>query len=263
MKKLIAQIKAKISDHQFEKSERRIQKFVEEYNQKNKLQQIILDVDSLSTSTGAGLYDYTLLHSYIRERKPTYILECGTGKSTWILADALKKNFEEFGIKGKLISMENIHQYYTEACNNLPKEIADFVEIHFSELEDYSFSIFTGNSYKNIPEYPYEFIFIDGPDDPYVGEYTALKRPNMDLIKLLHKTTNPITAVIDYRLPTVIAYGIVFGKKKVQFLKPWNIGLIENITKNDILISKENMVQMQILKDVATYEFKQPSWINV
>ena len=133
MKKLIAQIKAKISDHQFEKSERRIQKFVEEYNQKNKLQQIILDVDSLSTSTGAGLYDYTLLHSYIREIKPTYILECGTGKSTWILADVLKKNFEEFGIKGKLISMENIHQYYTEACNNLPKEIADVVEIHLSE----------------------------------------------------------------------------------------------------------------------------------
>ncbi len=263
MKKIIELLKVKIKGYIYLRNEAKIQSFVKSYNQKNKLQQIITDVDSLSTSTGAGLYDYTLLHAYIRERKPTYILECGTGKSTWIMADALKKNFEEFGIKGKVISMENIHQYYAEACTNLPKEFADFVEIHFSELEDFSFSIFTGNSYKNIPDYPYNFIFIDGPDDPYVGEYTPLKRPNMDLIKLLHKTTNPITAVIDYRLPTVIAYGIIFGKQKVQFLKPWNIGLLENVTKNDILINQENMVQIQILKDVATYGFKQPSWINI
>lgn len=260
---MIGLLKLKAKNIVTNRKRQRLEDFVHSYNKKNKLESIITQVDSLSTSTGASLYDYVLLHSYIREKKPKFVLECGTGKSTWILADALKKNFEENGIKGKVISMENILHYYDEACKNFPEDLKDFAEIHLSDLEDYSFSIFTGNSYKSIPDYPYEFIFIDGPDDPYIGDYVALKRPNMDLIKLLHKYQHPITAVIDYRLPTVIAYGVLFGKKKVHFLKPWNIGLIENITLNDILITKDGLQQMQIVKDVAMYAIAQPNWLKV
>lgn len=263
MQKFLNSIKAGIKKHTHSRSINDINKYVNEYNRQNNLQEIISLVDNLSTSTGAGLYDYVLLHAYVREKKPAFILECGTGKSTWIIADALKKNFEQYGIKGKLISMENIQVYFDEACRNLPTHLKEFAEIHFSELEDYSFSIFTGNSYKTIPDYPYEFIFIDGPDDPYTGDYVALKRPNMDLIKLIQKNTQPITAVIDYRLPTVITYATLFGKNKVKFLKPWNIGLLENITFNDIVIIKDGVQQMQIVKDVATYAQANPNWLKI
>lgn len=260
---MISSLKAKIFKLNAEKKKFQLESFVNKYTNENKLESIISTVDSLSSSTGASFYDYVLLHSYIREKKPKFILECGTGKSTWILADALKKNFEESGIKGKLISMESIGHYFEEACINLPEHLKEFVEIHLTDLEDYTFSIFTGNSYKSIPDYPYEFVFIDGPDDPYVGEYVSLKRPNMDFIKLIQKSTQPLTAIIDYRLPTVITYSIIFGKNKVQFLKPWNIGLLENVTVNDIVINKEGVTLMKIVKDVSSYAIKNPSWIKI
>ena len=43
-----------------------------------------------------------------------------------------------------------------------------------------------------------------------------------------------MTALIDYRLRTVLAYGVLFGKNKVQFLKPWNLGIVEDVSGKDL-----------------------------
>ena len=57
----------------------------------------------------------------------------------------------------------------------------------------------------------------------------------MDLIKVVANSQNPVTAIIDTGLPHVIAYGILFGRDKVRYFPAWELGIVTNVTKEDLI----------------------------
>ena len=237
-------------------------RFIQQYLQENGILDIIKHVDEVSGSTGVNYEDYVSLHSYIRKHQPRYILECGTGKSTWVIAHAVKKNFEETGIKATIVSMEDKKLWYDEAIRNLPQEYKPFVEIVFSPAVLYCYSMFRGTAYASIPDHPYDLIFVDGPDPEFEENGICFDTLNMDLIRYVQQASKPVTAIVDYRLKTVIAYSLIFGKHKTNFLKPWNVGILENITKNDLNIERKDFETLiSQVKISSHFAFANPSWI--
>lgn len=73
-----------------------------------------------SPSPGCSYADYSLLYRYVKNHKPREVLECGTGFSTVVILQALRENEEEYGIKGRLVSMEENRDYYEAAVKSLP-----------------------------------------------------------------------------------------------------------------------------------------------
>ena len=261
MIQFLKKVKGRWISSEKKKQEEKINKLLSDYIKTNELERLVAKANEASSSTGVNDYDYFLLHKLIRTKKPKYVLECGTGRSTWVLADALQKNHKEFGIEGKVISMESIKHWYEEAVRIFPEELKQYAEIRHSEATTFMYSMIKGTCYSEVPEHPYEIVFVDGPAVE-VSENNTYETANMDFIKVVLRSSNPVTAVIDYRLRTTIAYGIIFGRKKVKFLKPWNVGIVENVTKEDMLINGDAASLKKILSSVADFKYANPSWIE-
>ena len=240
----------------------KLNQFVKNYIVENDLGNLLELAEKESGSTGTDLSDYVFLHSMIREKKPAYVLECGTGKSTWIIADALKKNKEEFGVDGKVISMESEEKWYNQAISILPLKLSSFVDIKLSEIDYYSYSVIYGSIYKDIPNYPYDIVFVDGPNSSIEIEGVRHEIANLDFIKLVCNSHRKMSAVIDYRIRTVIAYSILFPPKKVQFLRLWGLGYVDNVNKFDIILNEDYEKVISTLKHQTNFHYNQPSWIK-
>ena len=175
-------------------------------------------IDDYSAKTGSTGTKYpTLYHavSKILTKKPKWILESGTGTSTLVLAEAvlrIKKKDPNF--KCKIISMESVPKWHEMAKNLLPAKYNELVEIRLGERELFEYSMFRGYAHSNIPEHPYEFVFLDGPsygDDK--GATTC-----MDAIKArLMSSQNSISCVIDTRVSSVFMMQTIFGTHIVKY----------------------------------------------
>ena len=71
-----------------------------------------------SSSTGCNEPDYWHLYRHIRSHKPTEVLECGTGISTFVIALALSDNEAEGYPAGRATSMEE-HEHWLEQSSTL------------------------------------------------------------------------------------------------------------------------------------------------
>ena len=90
--------------------------------------------------------DYKILYKYIKNKKPTVILEIGTGNSTLVIAQALKEISEnnhfasvdihkliqdEISIKLQELNLSNANLILQDSCtftnDNCPKESLDFI----------------------------------------------------------------------------------------------------------------------------------------
>ena len=89
-------------------------KFCENYVQNHKnLKDIIEYANYSSSSSGADLSDYVLLYETIKQKKPQFVLECGTGCSTFVIAQAMLDFCQElYGDDMRLISMEHEKKWY-------------------------------------------------------------------------------------------------------------------------------------------------------
>ena len=78
------------------------------YLRKNRdLNDLIFEVNKQSESIGLSNFEYVRLYQMVRNVKPEYALECGTGKSTLIIAYAMSKN----GNGKKLVTMEESEEW--------------------------------------------------------------------------------------------------------------------------------------------------------
>jgi len=259
---LLQKAKGRYIFNQRKNQKQKIDQFTARYIRENKLEHWLQQADASSASTGAELYDYVTLHSYIRTKKPTYVLECGTGKTTWIIADALHKNFTDGGVKGKVISMESIEKWYEEAKRIFPKELDTFVEIHYSPATTYMYSFIKGTAFTKVPDYPYDFVFVDGPELTITDDGQSYETVNMDFIRYIKNTDRKVTAVVDSRLRTCVAYGVIFGKQRMKFYKPWMVGVIENVSGKDMLINEDGERLNQLLQQTTSHQFAEPSWLK-
>ncbi len=202
-----------------------------------------------SHSTGASHADYLALYSYIKTHKPKEVLECGTGFSTVVIAQALKENEEESGIMGHLVSMEENEKYYQDALRSLPEQFKNdsCVQIVCSPAVEDTYQVFRGIRYREIPKRPYDFVFVDGPD--YVlprGE--SLLAYDLDFLRLVEKSNHPMSAFIDTRTDTSYMYSLLFPNHFV-YDHVRGTGIVRNVTKNDLIqdLIKEKKVVARVL----------------
>lgn len=164
-------------------------------------------------STGCSYAIYAHLYDYVRRHRPREILECGTGVSTLILAQAVLDNEADDGIKGRITSMEESSHWYQLASQLLPECYRSVVDIvHSPKVEDH-YSLFHGVRYEEIPELDYDLVFVDGPD-PRTNEGIIVC--NLDYIKIVSKTKKPVAGLVQGRLINVYVYQKVFGLEKVH-----------------------------------------------
>lgn len=170
-----------------------------------------------SHSTGCAYSDYLVLYNYVRRHRPTEILECGTGISTIVLAQALRENKRDFDINGRLVSMEELPEFYESARKLLPSVLTPLVEIKLSPTVEDSYAFIRGMRYRDVPERDFDFIFIDGPNPRTRSDQTI--SCDFDFIYQILQTKNnrPLNAIIDRRTTTGLALQALFGRDKVRY----------------------------------------------
>jgi len=181
--------------------------------------------------------DYMVLYEAVKIYKPSYILECGTGMSTFVIAQSIKDNLLPKGKSCKLISMESEKSWYLHQKSIIKnEEFGDFVEIIYSPIALFGYSFIRGTIYKDIPKYPYDLVFVDGPNQ---GNNKTGRMCNMDFIKIIENSENPITCIIDGRVHTSLAYTQIFGGGGVvKWYPSWDLTIIKNVTKYDMILSR-------------------------
>ncbi len=181
---------------------------------------------------GVSVRDSVLLYSTILRLKPKMVLECGTGKSTHVIAQAmLDVHGSHEGLK--LISMEQDEGWAKAARNFLPEEYESFVDIVLSDVETDHHAYLIGTCYKDVPELPYDFVYVDGPKQHIDGVFGY---SNMDFVRVVKRSEKPVHALIDNRKASVMAYMQIFGFDKVTMYRFWGTSYVEGVSQNDLVI---------------------------
>jgi predicted O-methyltransferase YrrM len=180
--------------------------------------------------TGASVGDYFLLYSYITKKKPSTILELGSGITTCVMASALAYAEREAGHVGKLVTVDHIAAYSTGTSNLLVPELARNVDFHVSPMVGEIYKGINAIRYKEVPGGEYDFIFVDGP--PAI--FGRAQFPTTDaLYHLKSEGTNGTTILVDRRLPTLSYYSLWLDKD-VYYDPCLGVGLIKNVFAADL-----------------------------
>jgi hypothetical protein len=165
-----------------------------------------------SGSTGCGFSDYWELYSWVRRNTPSWVLECGCGVSSGVIATALAQNQ-----RGRLISLDESRSYLDRAAARLPADLRPWVEFHHSEVGFQRYAGLRGIFYRDVPQHPYEFVFIDGPAGP--PRSPAVEKPfNSDFINLLvHTPERRVAAMIDQRITTLWAFRQLLPSASIRY----------------------------------------------
>lgn len=192
--------------------------------------------------TGASYSDYWTLYEEVRRHRPVEILECGTGISTVVLAQALRENAADGGPRGRVTSMEEDPDWHRIAEARLPDELRPHVEILHSPKVDGFYKCFRGVQYQQIPDRPYDFVFSDGPErhSPVNGD----KLFDLDLIQVVRRSDRPIRAVVDNHYLTFYVLQKVFGLDKARYDPVRRLLFVGPVTRRDVgHLRKENFLQ--------------------
>ncbi len=159
--------------------------------------------------------DLARLHEFARARKSVTVLEFGVGRSTIVLADALRKNKEAWETSGqkpfaqarealfRVYSVDASQEWIQSAQTLLPASLKPHVTFCYSPVEASTFNGHMCHFYQTIPDVVPDFIYLDGPDPAHVqGEVRGLSWKNPDRtvmaadLLLMEPTLLPGTFVI-------------------------------------------------------------------
>lgn len=196
------------------------------------LWQRMRDYARASAVTGASYSDYVTLYEQVRRHKPREILECGTGISTLVLAQALLDNTRDGAPPGRITSMEDHEAWYATARDALPAELDGVVELVHSPKVDGFHRIFRGVRYAQVPERNYDFVFSDGPDrhSPVTGE----KLFNLDLIDVIRRSEQPLRAVVDNHYLTFYVLQKLLGTDNARYDVWRRLMFVGPVTRHDL-----------------------------
>lgn len=118
--------------------------------------------------------DLARLHQLIRSRRAFTVLEFGIGWSTLVIADALKKNREEWDTceerpntrnetPFKLFSVDAEEQWIGVTNDLLPEELKEYVETVHAPVKAGTFNDRMCHFYEHLPDVVPDFIYLDGP----------------------------------------------------------------------------------------------------
>lgn len=118
--------------------------------------------------------DLVRLHKLIREKKFMTVLEFGVGYSTLVIADALKKNEQDFEkltprpvLRNhhlfQLFSLDANRKWLDEMKQNLPESLKDRIHLSFSSVKIGLWRDQVCHFYEKLPDIIPDFIYLDGP----------------------------------------------------------------------------------------------------
>ncbi|HYF04662.1 MAG TPA: hypothetical protein VEA59_00670 [Patescibacteria group bacterium] len=226
------------------------------FERKPELWREITEYRSKSNSTGAQYSDFEVLYKWVRKHKPKEVLECGTGLTTMIMAFALKENEKDSGIVGRITSMEEYENYYTDAVNLMPKDLNKYVDIRLSPVVEECYQFVKGVRYTDVPDRDYELVFIDGPSFHTNPKMTDKYAFEMDYLWLLKDSQRKIPAIIDTRTAACFIYNL-FLNNKFKFDRLRRIGVIYPASKDDI-----RTVNAIVHNAISRGDFKRTSLID-
>lgn len=203
--------------------------------------------------TGVSYSDYLTLYDEVRRHRPREILECGTGLSTIVLAQALCENEADGHARGRITSMEDNAFWLDNAKARFPEELLPYVEFVLSPKQDAIFKCFRGVAYSGVPERPYDFVFSDGPDrrSPVNGD----KVFNVDLINVILRSSRPVRAIVDDHFLTCYVLQKVLGPKNARYSARRKLLFVGPVTSDDVgYLERENF--LADLRLFGTTEFK-------
>lgn len=119
--------------------------------------------------------DLARLHRFIRQRMAFTVLEFGTGYSTIVIADALRKNQIQWeaapnkpSLRNRFLfrcfSVDASKEWLALSETRLPEELQEFVHFHFSGVVIGTHNGQLCHFYENLPDIVPDFIYLDGPD---------------------------------------------------------------------------------------------------
>ncbi len=202
--------------------------------QNSELWSLLENYRQASRSTGCAYSDYLTLYRYARRQKPREILECGTGISTIVLGQALRENERETGAFGRLMSMEELPEFYELAQKLLPAGLKKYVEIKLSPTIEDNYAFIRGMRYRETPERDYDFVFIDGPHPRTRSDQTISCDFDFIYQVLRAKNDRPLAAIIDRRTTTGLAIQALFGRDKVRYDYVRELGFVGPCRRSDL-----------------------------
>ena len=182
----------------------------------NSLDKILNSYCAKSGSTGTKYPTLRLAVKQIQENKPDFILECGTGVSTIVIAECLHQlKQEDPAYSPLLISMESIDEWHSQAQAILPDKYKEFTSIILGKRELFQLHMFRGYCHSNIPRHDYDFVFLDGPN--YKDERGIACC--MDSIFVREEISNSkfLRGVIDTRVSSVYVHQQLYGTNSIKY----------------------------------------------
>jgi predicted O-methyltransferase YrrM len=139
--------------------------------------------------------DIGFLYLLVRKRRPSLVLEFGSGVSTSVIAMALKHNAEEeTTTAGKLISVESEEYWAKQNSKAMHADLADYVEIVYAPAVETHHEGEGALRHEGVPEGTYDMVYLDGPDFR-PPEFML----SMDLLALEYSLADNVIGVIDGR----------------------------------------------------------------
>jgi len=141
----------------------------------SKRQEMMASVDSSNRNPfPPDPNDLHRLHSSIRMRKVTTILEFGVGYSTLVMADAIEKNLRSYGAYVGIHLRRNnpfeIHavdadaHFIKKTQSLLPEHLREIVHFHHSDVSMVNVNGRVATYYDQLPNISPDFIYLDAPD---------------------------------------------------------------------------------------------------
>lgn len=188
------------------------------------LWQIIQYMLQKSSSTGCEYSDLFELYKIIYHGDYRFILELGSGISTAVVAYAIK-NKNNHTRKPLFVSMEENVIYYQQIKSILPSQLQPYVSLNLSSRIERSYDGYLGCNYSDVPDHPYDFIFIDGPTER--GSSGSPKCFNADIINITKQSKHPIKAMLDQRIWTYWILKKLLPNAKVKYYPIKKISILE------------------------------------
>ena len=136
-----------------------LEKYALEFNNKEIFSAFGYSEDSSALISG----DAEVLYAMVREKKPSRIIEIGSGGSTKIIAAALKMNFIENSQKSQLISIEPYPQDFLKDFANVSKDFLEF-SLLTQKVEAVDLSVFESLQTNDILFVDSSHVFKSGSD---------------------------------------------------------------------------------------------------
>jgi predicted O-methyltransferase YrrM len=194
-----------------------------------------------NTVTGVSYSDYAALYDHVRKYRPREILECGTGLSTVVLAQALRENEREGDARGRVTSMEDDRFWLENAVGRFPDELRPYVDFVHSPKVDGIYKCFRGVKYAEVPPRPYDFVFSDGPErhSPVNGD----KLFNLDLLEVIRQSATPVRAIVDDHFLTSWVLQKVLGTGKARYSAVRRLLFVGPVTSDDVgYLERDNFI---------------------